>query len=276
MSVYHAENPARFERAILSILTQRLSFPVEVRIYLGVDGPIPEQLDAAIRAVEPRLYKIVRFPENRGLVHVLNHLLSAREDEEFLFRMDTDDISRPDRFDRQIKFMVANPDIDILGTDLIEVQEQPAQYRAVHFADDAADARRCIAWRVPVAHPTVCFRASIFDRIKGYPAVLMNEDISMWFECLKAGLRFHNLAEPLYEFTISHDFWARRGLIKSWLEFKSYAVGLWKLEGLTWRHIFPVARLVFRLLPTPIQRFAYANSLRTGGPGAHLIKVNEQ
>jgi len=263
MSVYHAENPVLFERAMRSIVGQRFTMPIEVRVYLGVDGPVPEALGAVIRRWETELYKVVRFTENRGLVHVLNELISCRADEQFFFRMDTDDVSHPERFDRQIKFMVAHPEIDIVGTDILEVQSDSAERRTVHFADDSADARRCIAWRVPVAHPTVCFRSSVFDRVPGYPAVLMNEDISMWFECLKAGMRFHNIPEALYEFTIDDNFWRRRGLKKSWLEFRSYAVGLWQLEGLSWRYVFPLARLLFRLLPSPVQRIGYANKLRT-------------
>jgi glycosyltransferase involved in cell wall biosynthesis len=264
MSVYRAENPVLFDRAILSILAQTFAVPVEVRVYLGVDGPVPEALDAAIRKWEPRLYKVVRFAENRGLAHALNELIACRADEEFFFRMDTDDVSHPERFDRQIQFMAAHTDVDILGTDMVEVHTDSAERRTVHFADDAADARRCIAWRVPVAHPTVCFRASVFDRVPRYPAVPMNEDVGMWFECLKAGMRFHNIAEALYEFTVNDNFWRRRGLKKSWLEFRSYAAGLWHLEGLTWRYVFPVARLLFRLSPGPIQRFAYGNRLRIG------------
>jgi glycosyltransferase involved in cell wall biosynthesis len=273
VSVYHREDPVLFKRAMLSVLNQEFSTPVTVRVYLGVDGPVSEALDSMILRWESRLHKVVRFTENRGLVHVLNELIACRTDEEFFFRMDTDDVSHPERFDRQIKFMVAHPEIDILGTDIVEVHTNSAEKRTVHFADDPDDARRCIAWRVPVAHPTVCFRASVFDRVPGYPVVLMNEDISMWFACLKAGMRFHNIPEPLYEFTINDNFWGRRGLRKSWLEFKSYAVGLWKLEGITWRYVFPLARLLFRLLPATVQRFAYGTKLRTGVPTGPLVET---
>lgn len=263
ISVYRAERPELFRRAILSVLEQRLNTNAEVRVYLGVDGPIPEELDRAIRDLEPELYKVMRFPQNRGLAHVLNDLIAAREDEDFFFRMDTDDASAADRFDKQLQYMLSRPSIDVLGTDILEVEEHTQDARVVHFADDPVAARRNIAMRVPVAHPTVCFRASVFDRVTGYPLTRLNEDVAMWFVCLQAGLAFDNVAEPLYEFRITDQFWSRRGLGKAWLEFKTYCSGLWALEGATWRYVFPVMRLGVRVIPASLQRIFYQSPWRT-------------
>ena len=88
----------------------------------------------------------------------------------------------------------------------------------------------------------------------------------MWFACLQAGFIFDNVAEPLYEFRISKQFWARRSLQKAWLEFSTYCAGLWALEGVSWKFCFPLLRLGLRLIPGPLQKLAYRSMWRTGHP----------
>ncbi len=262
MSVHRAVEPSHLRRALDSVLHQRVPDHTEIRIYLGIDGAIPPALNQVVRDFEARIYKIIRFSENRGLGCVLTDLIQSREDEMFFFRMDADDVSYPQRFRRQIEYMRRHPDIDILGTDIMEVDWTSGRREIVHFADDHEDARRKIAWRVPVAHPTVCFRATVFDRVPCYPAARLNEDVGMWFTCLQSGLRFGNVPEPLYEFTITEQFWQRRGPRKAWHEFMARIRGLLALEGLDWRYILPAARLVLRLLPIRLQKLAYQSRLR--------------
>jgi len=262
MSVYHAEDPVYFKRAIESVLSQELPPSVELRIYLGVDGPVPVALAREIRAFETRLYKVVWFEQNRGLVHVLNDLIKMSKDETFLFRMDTDDVSHPRRFAQQMAFMDAHPEIDILGTAITEVDTQTGTRRIVRFAPSPEAARRDIGKRVPIAHATACFRRRVFEQTGGYPAVPLNEDIAFWFECLKVGLSFANIYTPLYECTVSPSFWRRRSFEKAWTEFCVYSRGIWQLHGISWQYIFPLARLGLRLAPTSLQRLAYSSRLR--------------
>ncbi len=262
ISVYHAEDPVLFRDAIASVVEQKFSLPAEVRIYLGVDGPVPPSMQSAIEDAAPHLYKLLQFDKNRGLAHVLNDLIAAREDEDFFFRMDTDDISLPQRFDRQLRYMLSHPQVDILGTDMLELDTASHSSRLIRYADSHEQARSRIAYRVPVAHPTVCFRASVFDRISGYPIVHFNEDIALWFACMQAGLHFDNLHEPLYQFRMDERFWKRRGLLKAWSEFRAYVTGLWELDGVTWKYVYPLARFLLRLAPVRLQKIGYSSRFR--------------
>ncbi|MGK2285329.1 glycosyltransferase [Pedomonas sp. V897] len=262
ISVYHAEDPKLFRRAIESILNQELPSDIELRVYLGVDGPVPIALTHEIQTMEPRLHRVAWFEHNRGLVHVLNDLIRMAQDETYLFRMDTDDVSHPLRFARQIAFMDTHPEIDILGTAITEVDTETGARRIVRYAPSPEAARRDIGRRVPIAHATACFRRTVFDRLGGYPAVPLNEDIAFWFECLKAGLAFANIHEPLYECTVSPNFWGRRSFKKAWSEFRVYTRGIWELHGPSWEFVFPLARLCLRLAPTSLQRLAYSSRLR--------------
>lgn len=258
MAVYHRDDPVAFDRALRSVLDQRTDPAVPIRVYLGVDGPLPPPLELAVQANAQHLHLILRNERSIGLAATLNRLIEARGDEPFFFRMDADDVCLPGRFDAQLRHLADRPDVDIVGTDIVEVDAVRGTRRRVHFADDPEHARQMICRRVPVAHPTVCFRARVFDRVAAYPNRPGNEDIAMWFACLQAGLRFDNVREPLLEFTVAPGFWQRRGLAKSIGEFRAYAEGIVSLWGWNWRLLFPLLRLGVRLMPAPLRRWAYA------------------
>lgn len=262
MSVYHGDEPSLFDGALRSMIDQRLPEDVESRIYLGVDGPIGAPLEEVLHRHARALYREVRNPANMGLAPTLNRIIGQLEDEVYIFRMDADDRSAPDRLARQIAHMEAHPGIDILGTAITEYDVAAGQRRVVRFAGDPVAARRDMARRPPLAHPTACFRRSALDIVGGYPIVPFSEDIALWFRCLEARLQFDNLPEPLYDFTISGQFWERRGVRKAWNEYLTWSRGVHRLNGPTWRQIYPLARLLMRVGPRPVQKMLYRSALR--------------
>ncbi len=263
MSVYRGDDPAKLDAALRSVLDQELGAGVESRIYLGVDGPVPDSIEAVIRCHASRLHQVHRSERNQGLARMLNALIGCLSDEQYVFRMDADDVSMPGRYAAQLHCMSHRSDVDILGTAIIEHDEATRTERLVRFAKSPEDALANIHRRVPVAHPTVCFRRHALDQAGGYPIKGTNEDIALWFHCLKLGLRFDNLEEPLLRFTISSRFWQRRGWAKSWGEFRCYVSGIRELFGpWNWRYIAPIARLTVRLAPTFIVKRLYASRLR--------------
>lgn len=257
MSTYGADDPQLLRRAIDSLINQNMPEHADMHIYLGVDGPIPDDLKQVLLSYQNNLYKLLFFEDNRGLAYVLNDLLKELEDEKLVFRMDSDDVSHPTRFSKQIAFMEQNPHIDILGTAIIEKSEGNPS-RAVEFPVDHERATDAMYWRTPVAHPTVCIRRQVFEGLGGYPTDSLNEDIALWFRAHKAGYRFSNLAEPLLDFTIGHGFWQRRGVAKAWGEFKCYVKGIYITDGFSWKFVAPLARLFFRLGPTSLKKLGYS------------------
>lgn len=261
MALYGGDEVAPFERALLSVLNQSLPDQHTLHVYLGIDGPISPALEAVVDFYSARLHTISRSATNVGLASTLNRLIASRGDEEFFFRMDADDVSLPGRFAAQLAELASRPEIDIIGTAIRECHSDGSS-RIVRFASGPEDARRRIDRRVPVAHPTVCMRRNVLDRLGGYPERRGNEDISMWFRCLEAGYRFDNLPEVLLDFTITEVFWKRRSVRKAFIEFQSYVEGIWRLDGVTWRYAFPIARLLLRLSPEWFSRRMYSSRLR--------------
>lgn len=270
--VYGRDDAAAFTAAIDSVLGQDLPPGVVSRVYLGVDGPLPPPLAAAVAAIEPRLFLVHRQAANQGLARTLNALIDRLQGETFIFRMDADDVCLPQRYARQLAHLQAHPDIDILGTAITERDESSGRQRVVRFAAGPEEALARLHWRVPVAHPTVCLRARVLALAGGYPVAGTNEDVALWFRCASLGLRFDNLPEPLLVFRVAPDFWRRRGLRKARSELMCYLRGIHQLHGwFTPAYAVPLLRFGLRLMPASVSQWAYGLPWRRGGrtePGA--------
>lgn len=265
IATYAKDDPELLERALRSIFNQNLPEGYRINVYLGVDGPVNHKLQTVIESFHDLLHYVIYSPLNNGLAATLNNLIARLEDEDFVFRMDADDFSLPLRFRRQIEYLLENPDIDIIGTDIVEFDVESKSQNIVAYAFDNDDAKKKIALRVPVAHPTVCFRRRVFRIVPGYPAVRGNEDIAMWFECLRCGLKFGNVHEPLLQFTLDLNFWSRRSFSKSFSELGCYIRGIWSLNRFSIDYVYPVARFFLRVGPLWLSKYAYRSKYRSFG-----------
>lgn len=262
MAVYRGDNSSELEIALDSVLAQIFTDNVESRLYLAIDGPVTDEINRVIAVRENKIYRILRLDQNRGLATALNSLIKLLSDEVFVFRMDSDDRSHSNRYQTQLNYFKDHAGIDILGTDMIEIDTQRGTHRRVSFCSGPDDAIAKLCQRVPVAHPTVCFRRRVLDRVGGYPLAGTNEDVALWFRCAHEGFRFDNVKQPLLDFTINSNFWSRRSYKKSFSEFRCYAQGIWTMEGFTWKYVYPLARFLMRIAPSWLARRAYNSRFR--------------
>lgn len=262
MAVYHGDDPTALTVAINSVLHQQFTIDVEARLYLAVDGPVSGEVNQVIEEFGKRIYRVHRLEHNGGLAFALNVLINELSDEQFIFRMDADDLSYATRYQTQLDFLQHNPAIDILGTDIIEVDTESGTRNRVSFCLGPEDALVRLCRRVPVAHPTVCFRRHVLDRVGGYPLTGTNEDISLWFRCAQEGFRFDNVRQPLLDFTVSPNFWRRRSVGKAFSELGCFTSGIWAMNGVTWKYVFPLMRFVLRISPRWFSRLIYGSALR--------------
>jgi len=261
MAAWRGDRPERLVAAACSVFEQCGLNDCEIRLYLGVDGPVGPELEQALTGLEPRIYRLVRFPENRGLAPVLNDLIASLEEEQIVFRMDADDRCIPDRFATQLAYLDNHPDVDIVGSAIRECFPGGTQniicYPLAHEEIVAT-----LYWRNPMAHPTVCLRRKVLVATGGYPVENLSEDLALWFRCAAKGFRFGNIERPLLDFTVDASFWGRRSVGRAWREYLVWTRGIWLLHGVSWRLAVPLARLAFRLAPERFRRGAYASKLR--------------
>ena len=265
MAVYKNDNPDYFKEAIESIFNQDVKPYVKINVYLGIDGPIPDQLERAINKYENKIHKIVRSGKNIFLSGILNKIIENSDDESIFFRMDSDDVSYLNRFQTQIDFMENNPEVDILGAGLLEFNhsiENVVNER--NYPQLMKQILKSIYLATPLGHPTVCFRRDTLIKLGGYSAgVFQNEDIELWLRALKEGYTISSLQEPLLYFRITPQTLNRRSYSKSKEELKIYLKGLYRLSGLNWKLIFPCLRFLFRLMPKWFISILYKSNART-------------
>ena len=162
--------------AVESVLNQTYR---EFELLLLNDGSTNPDTLATLVAFEKAddRVRLIHNPENMGLPKTLNRGLTlARYD--WIARMDGDDISEPQRFEKQVAFLKAHPDITLLGTNMYAFGEIHTICRYPEQHDEIATA---LLDHCAMAHPTLIFRKDQILASGGYPTDYPNaEDYGLW------------------------------------------------------------------------------------------------
>lgn len=236
ISVYHNDKPEFVRRALDSITVLQSRRPDEV--VLVVDGPVPDNLSAMLDDYQKTSqvdFNIIRLPENKGLGNALKIGVEAAK-YEIIARMDSDDVSVPDRFEKQIGFMEQHPEYDVVGgqiSEFIDAEENIVGKRIVPCAHE--EIFMWLKGRCPFNHVSVSFLRSRGLAVGNYQDWHYNEDYYLWIRMALANFKFANLPDILVNVRVGRDMYARRG---GWKYFKS---------------------------EEKIQKFMYDNRIITGG-----------
>ncbi len=209
MSVYKAENPEYLRIALESLKQQ--TRPAD-EVVLVEDGPLPDALHEVIETFRDKLnIQSVVLPRNVGLAKALNAGL-AHCSHELVARMDSDDISLPQRFEKQLAFMQANPDIAASSASLEEFDETGQVFSSrvlpVTHEELVQFARR----RSPLSHAVAIFRKSVVQSVGGYPLFKRSQDVALWSLLIVKGHKLANLPDVLFRVRAGAAFMTRNGL----------------------------------------------------------------
>jgi hypothetical protein len=261
ITVYKNDKLDYFKEAVESISNQDYGFD-NLNIYLGIDGILTNDVQDYIDNSK-LFYKIVKNENNRGLAFTLNRLIDILEDEKYIFRMDSDDICKLNRVSKQVSFMEDNNDISILGGSIEEFGTGGAVKMTRTYPKNTDEAKKFIPKASIFAHPAVCFRKSFFDKGFRYSEQYrFSQDLALWYEALANGFEVSNIEDVVLQLRITKDFYKRRSYKKAFGEFGIYYNGIKKLYGYNWRVIYPIARLLTRLMPVGIVKIIYSERCR--------------
>ena len=264
ISVYKSEKVAYFEQAMDSILNQTVR---PEQIVLVRDGLVYEELQEAIDkyvSAYPEMFTYLPLEQNGGLGNALRHGLPYCRNE-LVGRMDTDDISVPDRFERQLAFMAENPDVDIVGGNISEFINNPeeiAAYRIVPQSHDAIIER--LKSKNPLNHVTVMFKKSALEKAGSYENFYLFEDWHLWVKLYLCGAKFANLNETLVNVRISGMANRRGGMkyYRSCLKLLKYMKKNRMIGHGKYLKICTVRFCGYVLLPNKLREWAYKKFLR--------------
>lgn len=211
MSIYKNDDPSCLKEALESIYEKQQRKPDEIVVV--IDGPIPTELEDVLYGFAQDKGDVVRIcplKENRGLGEAL-HIGTLQCSGDYILRMDSDDISLPDRFARQIAYVSEHPEVDVLGGSIEEFVESPNEEKRVRFCPERhEDILRMARHRSPMNHVSVCIKKSALLACGGYESKLYVEDYYLWAKMMHLNCIFANLKETLVYVRVGNGFQARR------------------------------------------------------------------
>lgn len=209
MSVYHAENPDYLQQALQSLHDQTLRAS---EVVLVEDGPLPKTLTAVIDIFRTSLnISTVKLATNSGLAVALNEGLKHCR-HELVARMDSDDISLPDRFEKQIAFMESNSDIAASSAALDEFDENGTVFSSRILPLTHEELIKFAKTRSPISHAAAVFRKSAVEAVGGYPLFKRSQDVALWSLLIVRGYKLANLPNKLFMVRAGANFMSRSGL----------------------------------------------------------------
>lgn len=209
MCVYGRDNPEWFKIAVNSVLNQTRK-PDEV--VLVVDGPVPHALEGVINDYEQNpIFNVIRLPENRGHGEARRVGLNNCSNE-LVALMDADDISAPDRFEKQLALFEKDPALTIVGGNITEFVGSPDNIvgaRMVESDDEAI--KEDMKKRCPMNQVSVMFKKYRVDKVGGYIDWFCEEDTFLWLRLFLDGAKFANLPDYLVNVRVGNEMYRRRG-----------------------------------------------------------------
>lgn len=195
MSVFNAD-VKHLDRAVRSILDQTYK---EIEFIIIDDGTTEDCL-SYLQNLEDNRVRLLRNEENIGLAASLNKGIEIAKGK-YIARMDSDDYSMPERLDRQVQYMEANEDVDVLACIALDIIGEKltggigGAYRI--FDNEDMKAELSLAPKV-FPHPTVMYRASFLKEhgLRYDESFLRAQDYDMWARCSVLG-RLDSLQEVL-------------------------------------------------------------------------------
>src|SRR5690606_1010859 len=209
MSVYKAEKPEFLKIALESLVDQTVRAD---EVVLVEDGPLPDTLHEIIEQYrEPLNIQSVPLPRNVGLARALNAGL-AHCSHELVARMDSDDISLPQRFEKQLAYMEAHPEVAASSAALDEFDENGEVFSSRVLPLRHEELRAFARRRSPLSHAVAIFRKSAVLAVGGYPPFKRSQDVALWSLLLVKGYRLGNLPDTLFKVRAGAAFMTRNGL----------------------------------------------------------------
>lgn len=208
MAVYNCADT--INKAIDSILAQTYENWVMI---ICDDGSTDATWDILnqYRAQYPDRFVLMQNEENKKLPYSLNRCLT-QVDTELVARMDGDDWSAPERFEKQVHFLQTHPEYDLVGTGIrVSTGNEVLTTIIQPLTPVPEDMLHCNCF----SHATIMTYKRVYDALDGYssdPSVERCEDLDLWSRFFAAGFHGYNLPDELYTILEDENAVRRRDL----------------------------------------------------------------
>lgn len=245
MGIYNCEGT--LAEAIDSILSQTYS---EWKLIMCDDG----SKDSTYKIAEeyqkkyPQKIFLIKNDKNMGLNFTLNHCLEYA-DTEYVARMDGDDISLPERLEKEIDFLDVHSEYAIVSCPMIYFDEN-GEFMRGKGSGEPALAMMCRA--TPFCHAPCMVRREAYEAVGGYAVSderLRVEDWDLWIRMYEKGFKGYSLSEHLYKMRDDRNAFSRRKMKYRINEARVGASAVKKLNLTPLLYVMCLRPIVVGLLP---------------------------
>ncbi len=266
LPVYSKDRPEHLRAAVRSSVHEQTRQPSELVLVRdgGVGAALQHEIDELV-ATSPVPVVYLPLEKNVGLARALDTGLAAAS-HDVVARMDADDVSAPQRFEKQLPLIEAGA--DIVGAALHEFSGDIGNVVLTRVPPlDPQWIRSAARFRDPFNHPTVVYRRAAVQAAGGYQDMRLMEDYLLFARMLANGAEPANLDDALVYYRVSEGAYARRGgwaMLRAEIDLQRR----FRRDGITTRREFVrnvIVRGGYRLTPEWIRRRAYRSMIARRG-----------
>ena len=224
MSTYK-EDERLLRESIESILNQTYRDFEYIIILDYPDNDVHKRVIEEYALKDDRIHFYIN-EKNMGLTDSLNRGLSLCHGE-YIARMDADDISLPDRLERQMKYLEKNH-YDLIGgiTEMIN-ENGSLLYSIKSVPTDSKKINKALRYSQCIAHPTWLGKKEVFEKNAGYRHMPLCEDYDFTLRAVLNGFVISNLNEPVLKYRMTSNSISRSNLFEQYL-YMSYITNEYK------------------------------------------------
>lgn len=259
MSLYNGDVIKHVKEAVDSIFNQTYD---DFCLFLYLDGLTDEAIIDYVDGLKSNeKVRVIPGLVNRGLAYGLNRLIESALKEggyKYFARMDADDISTPERFVTQVDFFTRHPEIAVVGSNCVEINENGDFIFNKVLPESPKELLDFSFKRSPLIHPSVMFNERVIRDVKYDNSLKNTQDYFLWVDLQAKGYQLYNIQKNLLKFRMADDFYKRRGIGKIKNEVKSRLYAMKKLNGFNLRNVIYLLCLIFmRFSPEFIKKICY-------------------
>lgn len=264
MSIYIKEKPEYVDECFKSLLNQTIKADEWIVVE---DGPLTNDMYHILDQYQkeyPGLIKRIPLVNNQGLGLALKFGVPACSND-LIARMDTDDIAREDRFEKQLAEFKSNPNLDICGSHIIEFEDSPQHILSIRKVPLTHESIvQYQKTRSAFNHMTVMYKKSAVLKAGNYEHCPLMEDDMLWTRMILSGARCANIDDCLVYARTGSAMIARRG---GWDYLKKYKEGKDKIRKTGfigtfdyWKSLLP--QFAICLIPLKLRKVVFTKLLR--------------
>jgi glycosyltransferase involved in cell wall biosynthesis len=138
---------------------------------------------------------LFRNEQNLKLVKTLNNMI-AHANGKYIARMDADDISLPERIEKQVVWLETHSDYVICGTNVWYITEEGKKFRKSHIPSTNEEINRAKYYKSPFLHPSIMITREVISAYLYKDGYFTAEDYELWLRILEKH-KGYNLKEKL-------------------------------------------------------------------------------